>query len=90
MGACHNFFGWKKKWQGYEYCSAAQYGNYGTLLSGFFGKNFVKATNLLKEIRSLNSWFGEIFKFLVFTLGTYSVSRIVVQIFRQSFRTGWL
>ena len=34
-------------------------GNYENLLSHFFGKNFVKATFLLKK--SLNSWFDEIF-----------------------------
>ena len=36
-----------------------QCGNYGNLLSLFFGKNFVKVTFLLKK--SLNSWFDEIF-----------------------------
>ena len=45
-----------------------QCGNNRNLLSRFFGKNFVKTTNLLKK--SLNSWFDETFfsesKFLVF------------------------
>ena len=39
--------------------SFAQCGNYGILLSHFFGKNFVKATFLLKILP--NSWFDEIF-----------------------------
>ena len=39
----------------------AQCGNYGNLLSRFFGKNFVKATYLLNK--SLKSWFDG--KFLV-------------------------
>ena len=36
-----------------------QCGNYGILVSHFFGKNFVKATVLLNK--SLKSWFDEIF-----------------------------
>ena len=36
-----------------------QYGNYGVLVSHFFGKNFVKATVFLNK--SLKSWFDEIF-----------------------------
>ena len=47
----------------------AQCGNYGNLLSHFFGKNFVKITVLL--LRLLNSWFDEIFfgesKFISFS-----------------------
>ena len=39
-------------------CSA-QCGNYGILVSHFFGKNFVKATVLPNK--SLKSWFDEIF-----------------------------
>ena len=37
----------------------AQCGNYGILVSHFFGKNFVKATVLL--YKSLKSWFDKIF-----------------------------
>ena len=37
---------------------SAQCGNYGNLLSHFFGKNFVKVT-----ILPINSWFDEIFHF---------------------------
>ena len=41
------------------YVCTSQYGNYGNLLSLFFGKNFVKVTFLLKKL--LKSWFDEIF-----------------------------
>ena len=58
---------WRKKiaWQQWisrfsKLCDTHnQSGNYGTLLSLYFGKNIVKPMYLLKKL--LNSWFDEIF-----------------------------
>ena len=53
------FFSVRENFSFFHTVQCAQCGNYGNLLSRFFGKSFVKVTVLLKKL--LNSWFDEIF-----------------------------